>query len=117
MQNAAAAFPRIASYFGGVLEFTEHIYAMCAHFGVGAPDPIENEPVVSDIPTLMLAGEYDPITPPFWAWQTAETLSTSYVYEFSGTGHAVIARGPCPGGLIRQFLANPYSTPNGSCVR
>jgi pimeloyl-ACP methyl ester carboxylesterase len=93
------------------------VYALCDSFGIDTPQPIENEPVQSDIPALLLAGEYDPITPPFWAPLAAETLSTSYVYQFSGTGHAVITRGACPQRLIRSFLDNPTSAPDGSCVR
>jgi pimeloyl-ACP methyl ester carboxylesterase len=39
----------------------------CKVWQVEATDPVENEPVVSDIPTLLLAGDYDPITPPSFA--------------------------------------------------
>ncbi len=117
VQAAAAEYPRLETFFAGVMEFTEHVYQICAAYGIGEPDPRENEPVVSDIPTLLLAGEYDPITPPFWAPLVAETLRTSYVYEFSGTGHAVITRGSCPQSLIRSFLDNPQRAPDGSCVR
>ncbi len=117
MQAAAAAYPRLASFFSGVMEFTEHVYDLCAHYGIGEPDPVEDTPVVSDIPTLLFAGEYDPITPPFWAPMAAETLSTSYVYEFPRTGHAVISRGWCPAGIVREFLNNPWQEPDGSCVQ
>ena len=47
----------------------------CQEWDSGQAGPIENEPVVSDVPTLLLAGEFDPITPPAWARQAAETLT------------------------------------------
>ncbi len=117
MRAAAGAYPRLAPFFSGVMEFTPHVYELCAHFGIGTPDARENEPVVSDIPALLFAGEYDPITPPFWASVAAETLSTSYAYEFPGTGHAVISRGSCPGGMMRAFLDRPWQAPDSSCIR
>lgn len=40
------------------------LFAVCPAWGVGEADPIENQPEVSDIPTLILAGQFDPITPP-----------------------------------------------------
>jgi pimeloyl-ACP methyl ester carboxylesterase len=99
------------------MEFTEHVYDLCQYYGIGAPNPLEDAPVQSDIPTLLLAGEYDPITPPFWAPLAAETLSAGYAYEFPGTGHAVISRGACPGRMIRAFLDNPAQPPDASCIR
>jgi pimeloyl-ACP methyl ester carboxylesterase len=117
VQAAAAPYPRLGDFFAGVMEFTEHVYALCDAFGIGAPDPRENEPVQSSIPTLLLAGEYDPITPADWAPLAAETLSTSYTYTFPGTGHAVISRGACPVGMIRAFLSNPHHAPDASCIR
>jgi pimeloyl-ACP methyl ester carboxylesterase len=117
VQAAAATYPRLGDFFAGVMEFTEHVYALCDAFGTGAPDPRENEPVQSALPTLLLAGEYDPITPPAWAPLAAETLSTSYTYTFPGTGHAVISRGACPVSMIRAFLSDPYRAPDASCIR
>ena len=32
------------------------------------------DPVVSDVPTLLLSGALDPVTPPAWAEETARTL-------------------------------------------
>jgi pimeloyl-ACP methyl ester carboxylesterase len=117
VQGSAAAYPRLSSFFTGVMEFTPHVYDLCAAYGIGAPDARENEPIYSDIPTLLLAGEYDPITPPDWAPLAAETLSNSYVYQFPGTGHAVISRGACPGNIVRAFLDNPLRAPDASCIQ
>jgi pimeloyl-ACP methyl ester carboxylesterase len=110
------AFPLLQPFFEGIPENTPEIFRLCNEWGVHAPQPSENEPVHSDIPTLILAGTYDPITPPAWAWKAAETLSKSYVYEFPFTGHAVIGRGACPQHIIRAFLEHPDAPPDGSCV-
>lgn len=116
VQAAAAAYPRLQNFFLDTMEFTENVYTLCAAWGISSPDPRENLPVQSDIPTLILAGEYDPITPPTWAPQTAETLSRSYVYEFPNTGHAVIVTGACPVGIARDFINTPTNAPNSACI-
>ncbi len=79
-------------------------------------DPRENEAVVSDIPTLLTVGEYDPITPPAWARLAAETLSSSYVYEFPGVGHSAFYGGDCPAEMIFSFIEDPATEPDASCI-
>jgi pimeloyl-ACP methyl ester carboxylesterase len=71
---------------------------------------------VSDIPTLILNGEYDPVTPPAWGEKAAETLSNSYVFTMPAGGHGVIDMTDCPQSIAQQFLNDPYTTPDGSCV-
>ena len=103
--------PQIAR--GSVSSFT---YDLCAEWGVAPADAAEKEPVVSDVPTLILTGEYDPITPPAWARLAAETLSTSYYYEFPGLGHGVMRSNRCGFQIGHQFLADPYTEPDASCI-
>ncbi len=111
------AFPNLERFFAGIPENTTEIFGFCDAWGTHAPNPIENEPVYSDIPTLILAGEHDPITPPTWGQLAGETLSTQYYFAFPRTGHAVITRGACPQSIIRAFLDNPMIAPDGSCIR
>jgi pimeloyl-ACP methyl ester carboxylesterase len=42
------------------------IFNVCAFWGVAKDPAIENTPLQSDIPTLIITGHYDPITPPLW---------------------------------------------------
>jgi pimeloyl-ACP methyl ester carboxylesterase len=111
------AYPRLRPFFEGIPENTPEIFRLCEGWGMHPPQPHENTPVASEVPTLILAGEYDPITPPAWGRMAAETLSRGYFYEFPGTGHAVISRGSCPQSLIRAFFDNPMQPPDGGCVR
>ncbi len=101
-------------------EFTSFIvngvgYEICAGWGAGTAAAIENEPVQSDIPTLILSGEYDPITPPAWGQITADNLSQSYFYEFPGMGHGVSVSGTCPQGIMMDFIADPSTAPDTAC--
>lgn len=78
--------------------------------------PEANEPVTVDIPTLVLAGEYDPISPSQWSQRVADALPTSYFYEFAGNGHVVSLFSPCPTSLITDFLIDPIADLDASCV-
>lgn len=89
---------------------------VCQNFGAGTPDPIENEAVVSDIPTLVLSGEFDPITPPAFGAEAAETLSNSYVYEFPGLSHGVTPSNTCTQGIAAAFFNDPTTAPDTSCI-
>lgn len=88
---------------------------ICAFWGTEPPPAIENEPVVSNIPTLVLAGEYDPITPPAYGRLAADSLSPSYVFELRGFAHGIFSPG-CATDLKLAFLNDPTNPPDGSCV-
>ena len=92
------------------------IFEMCEAWGDVEGDTVENLAVISDIPTLVLAGEYDPITPPFWGREVAENLSESFFYEFPGMGHGVSVSGQCPLDITLEFLDDPTLEPNSWCV-
>jgi hypothetical protein len=72
--------------------------------------------VVSDIPTLLLSGRFDPITPPTFAETVAATLGRAYVYTFPNTSHGAFWSSPCANQIIFDFLENPYETPDASCL-
>lgn len=54
------------------------------------------EPLQSDVPTLLLSGEADPVTPPEYGEEVAEGLSNSLHVVVPGLGHNVLPRGCLP---------------------
>ncbi len=90
--------------------------ALCATWNKAKPNPIENEPIKSDIPTLVVSGEYDPITPPDYGKETASTLSNSYFFEFPGMGHGVIPSSDCAFSIAEAFLKDPTTKPDSTCI-
>jgi pimeloyl-ACP methyl ester carboxylesterase len=62
-----------------------------------------HEPVISDVPTLLLSGELDPVTPPEYAEQVKQGLSNSLHLVARGQGHSVSGRG-CIGRVISDFI-------------
>lgn len=100
-----------------LLNDVRSILEFCQIWDSGIASEIENQPVTSDIPALILAGEYDPLTPPAWGEQTAKHLSNSYYFLFPAAGHAVVDSGECPSLLIAEFLANPTAPPQATCLQ
>lgn len=92
------------------------ILTTCAVWSKDQPEPTENQPVSSDIPTLVLSGEFDPITPPEYGKMVAANLSTSYFFEFPGMGHGVSIGGECPIGILQAFLDSPSEKPDAACM-
>ncbi len=96
--------------------FDKALYRACEAWGIGPADPVEDAAVRSDVPTLVLAGEYDAARTPADARHAAETLSNSTVVEFPGAGHSVVLAGECPQAVMADFLDDPGSVPDASCV-
>jgi pimeloyl-ACP methyl ester carboxylesterase len=88
----------------------------CERHGLTEAAAVENEPVASDVPVLLLAGEFDPITPPSWAERASETLSASQLFVLPGVGHEVLASSACAVEMARAFLAAPEQPLDSTCV-
>ncbi len=82
---------------------------------MGRAPAIETKAVRSDIPTLIVAGQYDPITSPAWGELVAKTLSASAFVEFPGQGHGQFVA-ECPRSIRSAFLADPSRPPDTTCV-
>jgi len=113
-----AAYPHLENFANAAVYGTPAtLFTICEEWGAAPFDPLEGEPVASDIPTLVLAGEYDPITPPEYARQVAEHLSNSFYYEFPGQGHGVgMWQSPCAAEIMRTFLHDPSVAPDAGCI-
>lgn len=72
--------------------------------------------VISDLPTLVLAGAYDPVTPPAGSQETAAHLSRSFFFLFPGTGHGVGLVSSCGRQIVSAFEDQPERRPDSSCL-
>ncbi|MDW8145053.1 MAG: alpha/beta hydrolase [Roseiflexaceae bacterium] len=77
---------------------------------------MEDQPVHSDIPVLILAGTYDPATPPDDGKAAVATLRNGFFFEFPASGHGVILDGGCPLSMALAFLDNPRQKPDATCL-
>ena len=90
--------------------------ALCTAWGETPAGPIENQPVTSDLPTLVFSGEFDPITPPAWAEETAKTLSHSFYFDIPHSGHGASLTEDCPRNMVLAFFDNPGQKPDAACL-
>ena len=90
-------------------------FETCGYWQAGTAPPIENQPVSSDIPTLVLAGELDPITPPADGRRVSGELSNSTFLEFPGMGHGV-SPSPCGHEVVSSFLETLSDVSDESCI-
>jgi pimeloyl-ACP methyl ester carboxylesterase len=112
-----AIHPRMAQLPLMEWHLGEQIVDLCAAWGAREPGPDEYAPVTSDIPTLILAGEYDQNTPARFGRLAGETLSRGYYVEQPGGGHGVIGSGACAARIIRAFYDDPWTRPDDACMR
>ena len=83
---------------------------------LGEADPDFRTAVQSDVPTLILVGEFDPVTPPEWADVAAEGLSHASVFVFPAVGHGVLDSHVCASDLVRAFLDRPQAPRPPACL-
>lgn len=110
LQNVEA-HPLVAAYTRPAAD-----YDVCEFWSSGRAPERFYRPVHSKLPTLLLAGEMDPITPVEWAEQAARGYPNGYLFRFPGIGHSVIDSDQCGVRIARQFLAHPWKKPSAACV-
>jgi len=111
MQAELARYPLVAE----IKRFDWHYHA-CRYWESGeAPDAFRT-PVHSDVPTLLLAGEFDPVTPVEWAEMAARTLSRGRLFAFPAVGHGVLDSHLCAAELVRAYLRDPNDPEPPKCL-
>jgi pimeloyl-ACP methyl ester carboxylesterase len=93
------------------------IIRSCKTWNVEQLPKTVDDPVISDIPTLVLNGRFDPITPPQNGQEAAKTLKNSYFFEFPNTGHSAFQSIDCANDIVSNFLKDPSTRPDDDCVK
>jgi pimeloyl-ACP methyl ester carboxylesterase len=88
----------------------------CTEWSVPPTSERFNDPVVSPIPALVLAGSFDPSTPPAGTEAVAARLERATFALFPANGHGVTGFGECQTGMMQEFLADPTAPVDTSCV-
>ena len=89
---------------------------ICKVWPRGPVDPDLHRPLHSDIPTLLLSGDADPVTPPGDAARAAQGLQNHRNLVLAGEGHGQVATG-CVPTLMASFLDNAVpETLDASCL-
>ena len=82
-----------------------------------APVPaIYNQSLISDVPTMILSGALDPVTPQRWGEKMKELMTNSLHLVAANTGHNVGPKG-CAPDLMKQLITQGnLKNIDGSCL-
>ncbi len=69
----------------------------------------------TDIPILVMAGRFDPVTPPAGSQRVADALGQELLF-FPNAGHGAVGSSDCARGIWFAFLDDPAATPDTSCM-
>jgi pimeloyl-ACP methyl ester carboxylesterase len=116
LDNRAALPEQLLSRIRPELTAKYGPFAICRMWAVEQADPSVKQPLVSDIPTLVLEGEFDPVTPPEYGQLVASNLPNSTFYNFPSAGHNVIVTVECARQVARAFYDNPATAPEVACT-
>ena len=84
-------------------EMIDIMKLQCGIWPHGTHPPDFHKPLVSDLPILVLEGEFDPVTPPRYGEQVVRNLSHGRLLVLRGQGHNVIPVG-CMPRLMARFI-------------
>jgi pimeloyl-ACP methyl ester carboxylesterase len=105
-------YPLIGDWIGD----PDSNFSTCDGWPLTQPDPREKTPVISDTPALLLAGGFDPVTPPEFAHFAAATLARAHVFTIPSVSHDVIESHHCASELVVAFLDDPTTRPDTGCL-
>jgi pimeloyl-ACP methyl ester carboxylesterase len=99
MAKEASVYPQLHEY----LRHTWN-YDACEYWSVPGVGDKSFQPVRSQLPALLLAGELDPVTPSIWAKHVHSTLGNSFLFVAPGIGHGVVYSDKCAMMATQTFL-------------
>lgn len=108
----SSKYPQTKGLFPAVYE-----KEICEIWGVQKLTEIENKPVKSSIPVLLISGEYDNETPVKWAKSMTNNLKNSHHLIFKGWKHGPTTNwsNPCAMQAANDFFNNPNNKPKPEC--
>jgi pimeloyl-ACP methyl ester carboxylesterase len=90
-------------------------YGLCADWSDIGPAPLV--PAGTVVPTLVLAGEFDPVARPSESQRVAAQIGANARWvEFPGLGHNVRAFSACGAKIAADFIDDPVRSPDTSCA-
>lgn len=96
---------------------TSDIFEICAAWDLPASPAAENEAIGSELPTLILTGVFDPITPTIYGEIMLPTLTNATLVESGIAGHDPLSTsGECGVAVVHSFLIDPGAEVDSTCL-
>ncbi len=91
------------------------LYGICGIWSDLGPPPLV--PTDTGTPTLVLSGEFDPVSGPELSRHVAEEIGPKVRWvEVARVGHNVRAFSPCGARIASDFIDRPMEAPDASCA-
>lgn len=84
-------------------QMAQGLAAMCAAWPKGSAPADFHKPLATNVPALVLEGEFDPVTPPRYGEEVVKSLPNGRLFVLRGQGHNVIGAG-CMPKLFTEFM-------------
>jgi pimeloyl-ACP methyl ester carboxylesterase len=97
-------------------EYRGALLAACKVWPSKAVPAAWREPVASETPVLIFAGEFDPVTPFTWGERALKTLPNGRLYVIPHGGHTS-GLDTCPMTLADAFYDDPKAALDDSCLK
>jgi len=94
----------------------EAFRAACSVWPHGVRPANFHEPLKSNVPALLMSGEFDPVTPPRYGDEVLKRLPNGRHLVLKGQGHSVVTRGCMPRLLDRFIDKADAKTLDASCL-
>ncbi len=94
----------------------KRFFPVCDAFPTGKPDPVEHQPLTSDIPILMLSADIDAGCPAELSEVAVKRLSHAKNYFFPNRMHT-IQGSDCSRKMIAEFLETANPNVNADCIK
>jgi pimeloyl-ACP methyl ester carboxylesterase len=108
--------PRLAATFMGAAQ-VDALHELCRIWPRGPVDQDLHAPLRSAVPTLLLSGGDDPVTPPRYAQLAAAGLSQARQIVLPGFGHGQLTA-PCMDRVLADFIGHPMvASLDASCLQ
>jgi len=88
--------------------------AICAMWPKSEKRATTKQAVTSSIPTLSLGGEFDPVTPSYWAEQVTKTLANGQFIFQKALGHG--SMDACAQSIKLAFFGDTSARPDATCA-
>jgi len=94
----------------------ESLYDVCRGWDNGSAEDDFKLPVSSNLPILILQGDFDMRTPPSWGRAAAETLPNATYLRVPATGHGTINENACISDITSAYMNDPSLAIDSSCL-
>ena len=91
--------------------------ALCDELGMSLRPAEQYAPAETDLPTLIIEGDMDPITPPPNAKAILPGFSNGTYVEFPFAGHGPSRSVKCGGAMLNGFFDDPQAEPDVTCTQ